>query len=187
MARFVLSHSSAKCFSNCPSQFYHRYVLKDLPLESTPALEKGTRDHTALERRLKYGTALPADLATCETTCAQLAPSNPLVEAPLAMRADGTYCGYWDANAWFRGKPYVVVLNDEHTISCAFDWKSGKTREDPDELRSHAVLMRALHPTLKTMAGHYIWLSSGKPCHRREAHTRPREPARRAARHIGRD
>jgi hypothetical protein len=96
-----------------------------------------------------------------EALVAPLAARRPLVEAKLAVRADGTACGYWDDLAWFRGQPDCVLFDrpEEPTIAAMMDFKTGEVREDPDELSSHAVLLHGRHPTITRFAARYVWLA----------------------------
>jgi hypothetical protein len=52
------------------------------------------------------------------------------------------------------------VVNGERAR--LIDYKTGKMREDPFELKVQAVLLHARHPQLKEIKGQYIWLKDGK-------------------------
>lgn len=95
----ILSYSAIACFERCPSQFYHRYILKDLKFESSPAIERGNKVHEALRRRLKHKRHLPADMPY-EDVAASFDGKSLLVEEELGMREDGSATGYWDDDCY---------------------------------------------------------------------------------------
>jgi hypothetical protein len=92
---------------------------------------------------------------------------RPLVEVSLAIKADGTPCNFWSDDAWFRGKVDVAALYPapgvgEPAVAVILDWKTGKKREEPDELEIFGLLIKAAYPLVKQVNGYYIWLKEGK-------------------------
>lgn len=158
----IASHTFITCFELCPKQALHRYVLKDLPREEkSEALLLGIAVHEALEARLKHKTPLPRDWTRWERypLTFEMQPGELLVEWQGAVDRDGRPVDFWSEEAWWRGKLDVVMANGRAAVIA--DWKTGKPREDPDELETFAVLLQAAYPALERIAGVYVWLKDG--------------------------
>lgn len=156
------SYSTVKDFQVCKSRYFHKQIAKDVPFEKTAAIEWGNYVHDAFAERLKHRRELPGDIAGYEPFClaieqsAALPRMNLLVEQSLAVRLDGSPCGFFDEDVFWRGKADVVLCNDESALF--FDWKTGGVREDPWELRVQSLLLVAKYPQIKTLKGRYVWL-----------------------------
>ncbi len=164
----IYAHTMLSKYELCPKQFQHLYVLKDLPKEPpSQALKDGRDAHQAFEARLKNGTALPEPWKGFEPYCVTLTGHRPLVEVSLAIKADGSPTNFWDDSAWFRGKVDVATLQPkpgegDPIAAVILDWKTGKKREEPDELEIFGLLIKAAYPLVKQVNGYYIWLKEGK-------------------------
>ncbi len=144
---------------NCLRLYQHKHVLKDVPFEETEALKWGNRTHKAMEDRLKTGTPLADDFKAYE----QFIPEKSgrlrgLIEWKAGMRADGTACDFFATDVWGRGKVDFALVEHELHTACIIDWKTGKPREDPDELEIFAVLLKAKYPAIEKIVGWYVWL-----------------------------
>lgn len=159
MRPFTISYSSLKAFEQCPRKFYHLYVAKDAPKEHSAELQWGNEVHSAMESRLRDGVVLPAPMEGYERFATLLDDHPCKVELKLGIRLDGKACGFFDNEVWVRGKVDVSIVYDN--LAAIFDWKTGKKREDPDELEIFGVMLKALHPQLEKITGHYVWLKEG--------------------------
>jgi hypothetical protein len=82
-------------------------------------------------------------------------------ELMLGMREDGSPCPFFADDVWLRGKLDVVLIPEARgDMAFIIDHKTGKPREDPDELRLHALLLKASLPQLDTIKGWYNWLAT---------------------------
>jgi len=161
MKPLIYSFTPLSKYENCPKQFHHMYVLKDLPREApSGAMKEGIDAHAAFEKRLKDKTPLPEAFAKYEPWCLALDPFKPSVELALGMTKDGEASGFWNEETWLRGKIDVVFV----ASAAAFltDWKTGKRRENVDELEIFGLLLHANHPELKQIIGSYVWLKENK-------------------------
>lgn len=161
----IYSYSFFSAFDQCPRKAQHKFVLRDVPKEESPALEHGRRVHEALEKRLNGNeTPLPDDLQFYEPFAQALEPHNPHVEIGLGITAQGKGTSFWSPNAFLRGKVDVAITHDER---CAIlDWKTGKVREDPLELEIFSLLIKCNNSDLSSFKGRYVWLKEmkiGKP------------------------
>lgn len=161
----VASHTMLGAFDNCPHKGYRMYIAKDLPREKADAKRQEGRDlHTAMMKHLQTGKVLPDRFREYEHLARPMFAYNPHVEMALAISVNGSPCGFYDDHAYVRGYADVVVLRGD--VAIVFDWKTGKRREDPGEIRLHALMLQALHPTVTKITGYYVWLQDnalGKP------------------------
>lgn len=146
------SYTLLKAFEQCARQAQRRYITKDLPFEESDASRWGTRVHEAMEARLN-GKPLPKEMQLHEAWFADLTGAK--AEVKLGVRRDWSPCGFFDKDVWFRGKLDVLLLAP--LMAIIIDWKTGKRREDPDELEIFAALLHAHHPR-KRIIGWYVWL-----------------------------
>ncbi len=155
------SYTFLNCWDICPSQAFHRYVLRDIKFTPTEATTWGNVVHDALDARVAKGTPLPKECAKFEPYAAAIAPLKPLVENKVAIVRDGSPVSYYDETVWFRGKADVVAESDDRALF--FDWKTGNSKyEDPYELELHAMAYQAARPHLRKITAHYVWLKDGK-------------------------
>ena len=59
MKPVVWPYSALKTFQQCPKQYYHQYVVKDLPKQESEATIYGTQVHKAIEDHLNGIEQLP--------------------------------------------------------------------------------------------------------------------------------
>ena len=158
-----VTHTSHKNYDNCPRKFWHINVAKDLPREDSEAMRWGNQVHSAMEARINKGTPLPESMTRFEPFC-QYGPYMVKAEVKLGIRENGQPCGFFDSDVWMRGVIDVRILQKPVTGAAAIaDQKTGKVREDPDELEMHAVLLKAELPALERITGWYNWLAECKP------------------------
>jgi hypothetical protein len=153
------SHTLLNTYEICPKQCYHRYVARDVPKEDSKALRWGNAVHSAFEKRLKSKVPLPDTMAHWEPFARFFDKcSNLQVELKLAIDKDLKPVDFWSKDAWGRGK-LDVTFNLKPYGAWIVDHKTGKRREDPSELETFAVLLRAHYPTLNPVYGRYLWLA----------------------------
>lgn len=164
MKPLVFSYTLLRDADTCLRLVEHKHVLRDLPKEvASEAMKWGIRVHEALEKRL-YGDPLPDAMKRWDHLCVQLDAKKPTPEMKVGINAKGEARGFFDEDVWLRGKIDVTVAFGDTAV--LFDWKTGKRYENPDELEIHAVLLKARHPQLRMITGHYVWLKDdavGKP------------------------
>ncbi len=143
----------------CLLQAKHKYVVRDLPREpETEPMRWGNKVHRGMENRLKIEAPLTDGMEPFEVFVAPLdvAPGQLWAEKWFGMREDGSPCRSLDDDCWGRGKLDVSIVDD--TYALIVDWKTGKVREDPDELEIGAVLLKATYPKLERISGWFVWL-----------------------------
>lgn len=164
----IASHTFLSAWHNCPWKAYRQYIKKDLPKQpQTEAMTWGNSVHTAFEVRIKHGTAFPAEMAKFETIAAPLIAAGATAEKMLGLTVDGSPCDFFAPEVWLRGKIDATVtdevaLSGRPRIAVIFDWKTGKRREEKEELLIHAVLLKAWKPTVQRITAHYVWLQNNE-------------------------
>jgi hypothetical protein len=143
-------------FDNCPWKGFRMYIAKDLAKTNDSKRDWGNTLHKAFSMYITRGRALPREAIKYAPTLAPLQAQKPFTELPLAVRRDGSPCGFFDDGVFVRGYGDVVMLRGP--MALILDFKSGKKREDSAELRLHSMMLRAAHPELERVLGQYIWL-----------------------------
>ena len=157
----VLSHTFLSNYENCPRKAWHLYVAKDLPKEPpSPEMQAGIVAHSAFERALKRNDpdACPAFVDYARDLLGADAIKH--FEWSVAITRAGTPVDFWHPMAWLRGKLDVALVAPPHAM--IVDWKTGKVREDPSELRTFAVLLKAHYPHVEHIGGSYLWCKTGE-------------------------
>ena len=124
----------------------------------------GKRVHEALDAFIGQGEPLPDELAHHGHLYAfPLGDYTVYSERKLGIREDGSACDFFADDVYARGVLDVVLLpNRRADLAMLIDHKTGKVREEPDELQFHAVLLQAHHPLLRSIKGWYNWLAADK-------------------------
>jgi PD-(D/E)XK nuclease superfamily len=171
--RLVHSYTSLHTYEDvCPHQYFHRYILKDLPFEKTEAMEFGNKVHSAMELRVGAKKPLHPDFAHWEPFARPFdvftndANSTLAAELKLGIKSTGESCDFWDKEVWLRVKLDVVAVVG--TNAFINDWKSGSSKyQTTFELETQALLLHARMPGLTTIKGGYTWLKENAqgPCH----------------------
>ena len=140
---------------------FHRYIAKDVPYVETSQMAHGNEVHDALDKRLSAGTPLPNGMARFERWVKQFDGQKIQTEVKYGIRVDGTPCGFFDQDVWGRCKIDLILDPSDHTLRI-FDWKTGKVREDPFELRLQALFAQSVNPEVRGFYGWYVWLGAGE-------------------------
>jgi hypothetical protein len=155
----AVSFTFHRNWENCPRQAWHVNIARDIAPAETEAMRWGTRVHEALEQHLREGSDLPPELAHHAHLYQFPVGYEIDAELKLGMREDGTYCDFFDSDAWMRGVIDVLLTKPEQPDwAVIIDHKTGKIREDPTELRMHALLLHAYNPQIVNVKGWYNWL-----------------------------
>lgn len=154
-------------FDNCARKAQHKYVLKDLPREEkSDAQTWGIRVHKAFDLRLRApkSNPLPQDMTQYEPLVVgvERAADGKTLESEkrMAIDAGGSPVDFFGNGVWGRGVCDVAIHADNTAF--LFDWKTGKRREDPQELRVQALLLKCAYPGIKQAYGAYGWLKDNK-------------------------
>lgn len=156
------SFSSLSKFETCPKQYQLVRVLKTVKDTPGEAALWGDAVHKALEARVKDKTPLPAGMTQWEDICAPFdtADGKVLTEQQIALTRDLQPTTWFAENAWVRGIVDIAVCKP--SVTFAGDYKTGKVKDNHDQLELFAALMMAVDPTITKVRTMYIWLKHGK-------------------------
>lgn len=169
---FAWSYSALTRFENCPKQYYHISVAKDVKDEDTEWSKEGNEVHAALFNRVVHGKPLPLKWRMYETVAARFANANGEKhgELKLALNRDFEPVDYFASDVYMRAIIDLLIVRGTHAIVA--DWKTGKIKDDFTQLAMSAAVMAQYMPELETFDIAYVWLKhknvSRKSYHRNE-------------------
>lgn len=137
------SPSALDTFRNCPEQYHHRYVLKDLPEEEQSAEQiYGTRVHEAFAARQGVKrTPLPPELFLHELFMQSLSqqPGRLMVEEKVALTRTLEPCDWVAKDIWCR--MIIDYLRHDAVTRRAWivDYKTGKPHSKFNQLVIYAL------------------------------------------------
>ena len=122
----------------------------------------GKAVHEALEHFLKDGTPIPEKFSRFEPYARRIKmlQGTHLIEYPMGLKEDGTYCDFDHPDVWWHGIPDVLVVNSDTGIARVVDWKTSKSAKyaDVDQLELLALATFAKHPEIHTVKGALIFI-----------------------------
>jgi hypothetical protein len=120
----------------------------------------GRTVHEAMEKHIADGAPLPDSLQ--HYSHLYDFPPGYTVHAELKLGITDTAqpCDFFAPDVFARGVLDVVLLPEQRPhMAMLIDHKTGKVREEPDELELHAALLNAHYPLLRAIKGWYNWLA----------------------------
>lgn len=157
---FAWSYSALGRYENCPKQYYHINLKKDVKDEygDSEAGSEGNEIHAALFKRVTKGVPLPIAYRYLEPTAARFADTsgNKSGELKLALTRDFQPTGFFDPDVYLRVIIDLLIVRGNHAI--VIDWKTGKPRPDFTQLAMSAAVMAQQMPELETFDIAYVWL-----------------------------
>lgn len=156
------SYSSLTAFETCPRRFKLTRITKDIVEPQTEATIHGNEVHKALENHLKGTTYLPDKYKEYLPLADRVkaTPGKRLVEFKFALTQAFKPTEFFAKDAWCRGVIDVGVLNAKTAV--ILDWKTGKPRDDHDQLKLFAATTFACNPYLDKVSTGYVWLAYNK-------------------------
>lgn len=157
-----LSYSRLTTFESCPSKFDYLYMSKLVKDAGNEHTEYGVRVHEALE---KYGLGIaPLTEETKQHKGVVDAilglPGEKYFEYQMAIDAQFQPCDWFAPDVWFRGIADVLVIND--TTALIGDYKTGKIKDDPTQVKLFACLVFAHFPAVTKIKTALLWLKFDK-------------------------
>ena len=186
------SHSALGDFLNCPKQYFHKRVAKDVHEEQGEAALWGDQVHKFFEASILAvrGQQAEADEIWTTLKLQGLDPEEsfkvylPYLQAVLATPHDEVFperqysinkklapCDWFDAEVWCRGIIDVLLIKGDK--AWALDWKTGKRKPNSKQLKLFALLVFIHHPEIQTVKTSFMWIKTGESDH--ETYTRDQE------------
>lgn len=155
------SPSALDTFVNCPEQYRHKYVLKDLPEEEDSAEQTyGKRVHEAFaDRQRPKHVKLPPDLAAHEPFMQVLAAQsgNPYIEHKAALAKNLETCEWGDKNVWCRMIIDYLKIDARERHGWIVDYKTGRPHKKFNQLTIYALWAFAEFGYFDTLDVMFYW------------------------------
>lgn len=153
------SYSSLTAFEQCPRRYAVVRIYKQVPDPPNAASIHGNEVHKALELYVKEGAELPAKYAQYEPMVRKIAaaPGRVCAEQRFALTRDLKPTTFFADDCWVRGVLDVTVVNAPK--AAVLDYKTGKPKNDIDQLKLFAGAVMAQEPAVDTVRTGYIWLA----------------------------
>jgi len=137
------SPSALETFKNCPEQYHHRYVLKDLPEEERSQEQiYGEQVHEAFaDRQRPIHRKLPSDLEAHESFMEKLAAQDgrAFIEYKAALAKDSMPCEWDDKNMWCRMIIDYLRISAKERHATIVDYKTGRPHRKFNQLIIYAL------------------------------------------------
>ena len=156
------SYSSLQQYETCPRRVKIIKIDRKLKEPMSQQMIWGNEVHKALELALKGTNALGPRFAMYAPIINKLRATPGVIEAErnFALTASFRPTDYWAPDAWVRGKADVTITQAK--TGYLFDYKTGKPKEDNDQLNLFAAVLLAEKPHLERARTGYIWLANNK-------------------------
>ena len=156
------SYSTLTAFETCPRRYYLTKIAKTVKEPQSEAMFSGNEVHKAIELDLKGTKPLPEkyiSYAPMVNSVRQYS-GKKLVEHSFGLDVNLRPVGFFDKTVWVRGKIDFALVG---TKSAALvDWKTGKVKEDLDQMRLFAGAGFALFPYIEKIRTSFVWLPASK-------------------------
>lgn len=160
--KFAWSFSKLSTFETCPKKFAAENITKTSPFTESEASRYGKFVHKCFEDRILKKKKLPIDLLHHEPVMAKLenAKGEVLGEQRLALTEDLKPTGYFDSDVWVRGQVDYAALSDTKVF--VVDYKTGKMKDDMDQVELMLAMFICYYPDIEDGAGAFYWTKHKK-------------------------
>lgn len=159
-----LSFSRLSTFEQCETKFEHLYVRKSVVDAGGVASIYGDRVHKQLEDygRAKISGAPITDVTEITKHMGLVdvilkQPGEKYFEHQMALTKDKSACGWMDKDVWLRAIADVLVVNGDKAM--VVDWKTGKVKDNPLQLRLFAAVVFEQYPEVQRVSTMFVWLA----------------------------
>lgn len=155
---FAWSYSALEQFENCPKQYYHLRVAKDIKEEKSEHMLYGNEVHLALFKRVVEGKPLPLRFRHLEKMAQTLAETKGEKhgELRLALNRDFEPREFFDADVFVRAIIDLLVVRKRRAI--ILDYKTGKIKDDFTQLKLSAAVLSRFMPEIEDFTVGFVWL-----------------------------
>jgi len=154
------SYSSLQAYETCPRRVHIVKIQRLIKEPMTQQTIWGNEVHKAMEHAVQGTAGLGERFAAFQPVVDKLRAIPGIIQTERAFGLTASFqpVDYWSPQAWVRGKADVTITQD--TQGFLFDYKTGKVKEDPDQLNLFAAVLLAEKPHLKRARTGYIWLAA---------------------------
>lgn len=156
------SFSSMSTYFTCPRQYKLTYVTPVIPYQETDATRWGTEVHLALEEYCRDGKPLGEKFLPFKPYADKVMSlaGEKFFEKEFAINDSFQPVDFNDPTAILRGIIDVGVVNGSKAL--VNDWKTGKVREDSDQLKLFALFVMTHYPDVNQVKTIYSWVAHKK-------------------------
>ncbi len=157
---FSWSFSAKADYDTCGGMYACKRFFCTAVDQQSEAMRDGNIKHKALELNIKDQKPLPANLAFALKYCDAFRKIGGKLEAEREITFDrGLKPVSWFAkDAWGRCKIDVLVRKGDTAV--IVDWKSGKQKDDVEQVKLNAAFLAKLDPSINRFIGKYVWLKN---------------------------
>lgn len=159
------SLSSLSTYEKCPLQYKLRYIDGVGTSYSSPAAERGTKLHGAIESFLTgKADELPLEINFYTQYLTQLKNHTIFPEHTICLDREWTPVRPEDESRWYKGiLDLKVTEGSEPTEATVIDWKTGKIYDSHDDQKSlYSLAVFAEEPTVQRVRAIHVYLDLGK-------------------------
>lgn len=164
------SSSSLECFKNCPEQFFHRYVLKDVKDVETEQKDWGLTVHNTFESYLDGGLdRLPPSLMEHQPYVDKIKAWDGMLYTEMDAILDRNLVPMteWSDKRFWGGKIDVLKVRAGRLVepgkagsALIVDWKTGRPHEKWAQLGMYTIYAWALFPDIDIVDVRFYWLQT---------------------------
>lgn len=158
---FSWSYTALTDFEGCPARYAESRFYCRTPFVETEAIIWGNRVHKAAEDFIKRtpNKDIEALLPVEPYVTAMIRSGHKLqAEREIALTRQLTPVSWFSEKAWLRVKIDVTMFKGKFDAS-VFDFKTGKMKDDEDQLRICIAALAVLEPHIQRFDGKYIWIA----------------------------
>lgn len=159
MKPFAWSYSSLTSFETCPWRWKLTKLTKEVTEPQYAHRFSGNTLHQALDKSIVGTAPLPSAYVRFAPLIERIRSAGVPVESErkVALTPQFSETTYFGKDVWFRTAFDVRVLYPQKTV--ILDWKEGKRKLDPDQLKLYAAVEFTLRPSVPKVETGYLWLN----------------------------
>ncbi len=156
------SYSALNQFETCPAQYAAQRVYKTLKFQENEASIWGNEVHEAIETRLRTGKEMPERFKSYAVAAEAIEGlgGDHFYEEQMSLNRHFKPVAWMARDVWVRGILDVLIVDGQKAV--AIDWKTGKVKPDPTQLKLFALLTFAHFPGVEVVATIFQWLKFGQ-------------------------
>jgi hypothetical protein len=163
MSKQPWSISSLTKYETCPRQYHEMNVLKNFQDKPSEAMAWGDEVHKSFDKYFSKDAPLPIGMRQFKPLLDVFKnqPGEKLVEQKLALSEVFSPTTWFGKNVWVRSIVDLAVVNPPKAI--IIDWKTGKIKEDYDQLALMTAVMFNQAEELEEITAMFVWTQEWDP------------------------
>lgn len=158
---FTWSYSSLTAFETCPRKYFHTKVKKDVEDKMGVEALHGVQVHKTMEDAVAGRKAVPTEHKHLQPLVDKIrsVPGKKLLEYKVGLTKSLKPTEFFAKDVWLRCVIDFGNLTPERLA--LMDYKTGKPKEDFDQLGLFAGAGFAMYPHIEVVDTAYLWLKNG--------------------------